>query len=389
MRMRKLGKGQSIVFCVPEEIETKILTRTSKPGNGSIDVTDVLSWAISETCTDLRRNMPLWAAQGQRYERQSTLWAEARSDGEIRMSKGQAERFLENESQRLDGRYRPLSDAAVIPFVRGSENTNLHLIMERCREFDSLEFHSANLQEEQEWELSPEIEQERQVEKPAPAQSAAHHVHPDLKIFVSNGMLINGSEAYKPAFEALRNTSAAAYLDVSQFPHGLLVSADFASTVKILGASYLSDVYQRPVQWILTNTGRSASGKDAVRQMMIISPYEAQELLLHIRQSKTVALHLYAPRIDLGFRALDGLDLYTVPARSGTQPNSFAVQLNLFAGQLYLRSFVEDVDVCAFLGLAWEKAEEGCVVAADGFIMRSGDFLGASRSISVTVQLNS
>lgn len=68
MRMRKLGKGQSVVFCVPEEIETKILTCTFKPDNASIDVLDVLSWAISETCVDVSRSMPLWAAQGKRFE---------------------------------------------------------------------------------------------------------------------------------------------------------------------------------------------------------------------------------------------------------------------------------------------------------------------------------
>ena len=43
MRIRKLGKGQSVVFCVPEEIKTKILTCTFKPGNASINVLDVLS----------------------------------------------------------------------------------------------------------------------------------------------------------------------------------------------------------------------------------------------------------------------------------------------------------------------------------------------------------
>jgi hypothetical protein len=73
MRIRKFGIGQSIVFCVPEEIKTKILTRTFKPGNTSIDVSDVLSWAISETCIDVRRSIPLWAAQGKRFEHQSTL----------------------------------------------------------------------------------------------------------------------------------------------------------------------------------------------------------------------------------------------------------------------------------------------------------------------------
>ncbi len=116
--------------------------------------------------------------------------------------------------------------------------------------------------------------------------------------------------------------------------------------------------------------------------MMIISPYEAHGLLPDIRKFKAVTLHLYAPRPNLGFRALDGLDLYTVPARSGmwALPRPLVVQLNLFAGQLYLGSFREYIEVCAFLGLASEKTEEGCVVAADGFIMRGGSGCGASSS---------
>jgi len=107
MRMRKLGKGQSVVFCVPEEIKTKILARTFKPDNASIDVSDVLSWAISETCIDIRRSMPLWAAQGQRFEHQSAIWAEARTEGDILMPKGQADKFLENETQSLEDSVEP------------------------------------------------------------------------------------------------------------------------------------------------------------------------------------------------------------------------------------------------------------------------------------------
>jgi hypothetical protein len=383
MRMRKLGKGQSVVFCVPEEIKTKILTLTFKTGNASIDVSDVLSWAISETCIDMRQSMPLWAAQGERFERQNALWAEACINGKLLMFKCQAEMFLEDEAQKLEDRYRPRSCTDVTTFGQASQNNNLHLIMERCLEFDSLNFNSARLQEEQERELSPEVERERQVQKPAPARPAAHRIHPDLIAFISTGTLRNGSRAYKHAFETLRNTSAAAHLDVSQFPHGLLVTADFASTVHIFGTSYISDAYQRPVQWIITSTGGSApSSKNTVKHMMVISPYEAQELMTEIRQSSAVTLHLYSPRPNLGFRALDRLDLYTVPARpvTPTLPRRLILQLNLFAGQLYLGSFAEYVEVCRLLGLAFEKTEEGCVVAADGFILGGGSDWGASKS---------
>jgi hypothetical protein len=68
MRMRKLGHGQAITFIVPKEIETKIYERTGKHLSVPIEVADVLSWLIGETWSDLRRSMPLWAVQGQRYK---------------------------------------------------------------------------------------------------------------------------------------------------------------------------------------------------------------------------------------------------------------------------------------------------------------------------------
>ncbi|EXJ68848.1 uncharacterized protein A1O5_07780 [Cladophialophora psammophila CBS 110553] len=371
MRMRKLGEGQSVVFCVPEEIEIKIQKHAANPENAVIDVSDVLCWAMSETWTDMRRSMPLWAAQGKRFEHQNALWAEARCDGEVRMSQTHAERFLEKESRSLDDMYRPCTHTDMTSALQVGGKANLGLIWERCREFDALEFNLAELQEEQERELSPEIEEERQIQKPQPADPADHHLHPDLITFTTTGTLISGSKAYMPAFEALRDTSAAAHLDVSQFPDDLFVTADFSRTVQIRGNSYISDVYQRPVQWILTSTGSDCPGDNAVKYMVIISPYEAQELQSTVGQSKTVVLHLYAPRLNLGFRALDGLDLFTVPkARGRVLPRRLVMLLNIFAGQLHLSSFKEYVEICALLELASEKTKVGCVVAADGFIIR-------------------
>ncbi|KAH7361099.1 hypothetical protein BKA66DRAFT_383327, partial [Pyrenochaeta sp. MPI-SDFR-AT-0127] len=67
MRIRKLGKGQLVIFCIPEEIQTKVLERTSKPRSTEIEVSDVLIWAITEMWAEMRRSIPLWATQGRRY----------------------------------------------------------------------------------------------------------------------------------------------------------------------------------------------------------------------------------------------------------------------------------------------------------------------------------
>lgn len=291
------------------------------------------------------------------------------------MSETQAVRFLESESQSLEQRYRPGLSTDVMSTIRLSQNVNLQRIAERCREFDDLEHHAATLQEEQERELSPEIVQQQEVQRPAPATPSEHYIHSDLTTFVTDGTLIRGSEAFKPAFEALRRTSAATHLDVAQFSSDLLVTVDFANTVEVSKGPSLLDVYQRPVQWVLTSISGTNYSDNDVRYMIIVSPYEAHALLAKIRQSKAVTLHLYAPRLNAAIPALDELDLYAVSGMPvlPTLPRRLITQLNLFAGQLYLGGFDEYVEMCTTLGLAWQKAEAGSLVAADGFIIRDGN----------------
>lgn len=104
--------------------------------------------------------------------------------------------------------------------------------------------------------------------------------------------------------------------------------------------------------------------------MVIISPYEAQALIRKIKASRHVTLHLYAPRINMNQKSLDHLNLYTVPVRQTVRlPRSLIVMLNIFAGQLYLRSFEEYTQVCDALGLAWDDAvKNNGGIEADGFI---------------------
>jgi hypothetical protein len=380
MRMRRLGQGQSVVFCVPNEIQHKIMKRVAKSDNTNIEVSDVLIWAISETWSDIKRSMPLWATQGFRFVRQDKLWNDARASGRIFMSPEQARRFLEDEAQSLEQRYRPrLGGDAITTSIQGGHDQTVSLIMTRCREFDSILFHSAKMNEEQERELSPEIQRERQDQRPAKAEPAEHSIHPDLRNFISTGAMATASSAFKSAFTALIKTNAATYLDVSQFPSELLVTTDYSNTIRPHDASSSLDVYQRPVQWILTSQYHDDDASEynmIVKHMVIISPYEAQKLYRAIKTSQYVTLHLYAPRSNLGFPALDRLDLYTVPEalRDALHiPRSLIIQLNLFAGQLYLGSYEEYLEVCNFLGVAWEPVgSEGVTVAADGFILQKG-----------------
>jgi hypothetical protein len=352
MRMRKLGNGQSIVFCIPSEIEAKILARTSKPSASSLEVADVLIWTIIETCEDLRRSIPLWATQGMRYEEQKISWDAARIGKSFQFSPSQAQSFLEDEAQTLETRYRPNLGRAVRDSIGpNQENDIIDQIVDRCREFDVWNMASKSLQEEQERELSPEIERERQVEMPDPAEPMKHRIHEDILILATTGKVKPGSTAFMYAFDSLASCTAAVHLKTSQIQSEILVTTDFRRTVKPLGMAYKSDAHQRPVQWVISSTGCLSS--NIVRNLIIISPFEAQELLPIIEKHNAVTLHLYATRPSLEFQPLDSLDLFTVGKHMNSLyiSRSFVAQLNLFAGQVYLSTHEDYFETRKFLGL--------------------------------------
>ncbi|KAF2638121.1 hypothetical protein P280DRAFT_91529 [Massarina eburnea CBS 473.64] len=364
MRMRKLGKGQSVVFCISGEIQMKIAESKGK-GKGNIEVTDVLAWVISETWADMRRSIPLWATQGRRFEDHKNLL------NGVDTTQSQAEKFLEEEAQSIAYRYRPRVPTSFAASFDGWDmsNPNIALILERCQDFQTINFDSATLQEEQERELSPEIEEERQVQRPPSMKPEKHKLHLDVIALIQTGQQkpVGVSGAYIPAFRDLNDTSAAKYFDVQKFPTKVLVTRDFVRTVEQPAKSYVSDSYLRPVQWILS----FKSTNESSRGLLIMSPFEVDQSLALIKNSKHATLHLYAPRPNLGYDPLDNLSLYYVGKGTfspGTIDRSLIVQLNLFAGQLYFNSYTEYTELCDYLGLAWRTLEEGQTVQADGFV---------------------
>jgi hypothetical protein len=125
----------------------KIRKRTGKATSDPIDVVDILSWSIGETWMDLSKSIPLWAVQGHRYETHKHLLHGANTTME------QAQSFLENEARSLEDRYKPTArDDPSETEISGwdLENPNIQTIVARCKDFESMGFNSASLQEEQE-----------------------------------------------------------------------------------------------------------------------------------------------------------------------------------------------------------------------------------------------
>ena len=366
--MRKLGKGQSVMFCGPKEVEDRILECSGKACKDTIMVEDVLKWSISETHQSTRKSIPLWVTQGIRQQRRFRVWSRSANHEDKAFWLAIAKSLLETEVQTLQDRYgakkeseeqflqRLMSDDSLV-----ARREQISAIQDKSRSFQLPSTASGSLQEEQERELSPENEMERQIERPLSMVPHKHSVHPDMKLFIRLGKLNRLSNAFQPAFETFHNTSAFRLLESNAWPAGLLVTTDFARTVR--ADNQRLDSYLRPVHWV------ASSRKD---EYVILSPYEANELMPVFREHKVVTLHLYSPRINKSMRTLDDLSFCAVPALS--EPPSIPpviTHLNLFAGQLYLRSYDEYLSLCRFLGLCSHAPGDRGRVSIDGFIRPS------------------
>ncbi|KAL2068505.1 hypothetical protein VTL71DRAFT_14842 [Oculimacula yallundae] len=361
MRMRKLGKGQSVIFCSSSEVQRKIQEHKRASGEGSIGVQDVLAWCISGTCIQTKRSVPLWATQGLRHLHRQKTYLESPVTQRLVGS------LLEPEAQSLQERYGNASthhktyhrlDTSIV--TDGSDQLNA--IHEKCREFEIQSLAKAALQEEQERELSPENEREQQVELPQRIEPQKHSLHPDLWLLVVYGKLNRHSHAFQPAFDIFSSTTARTLYEASAWPTDLLVTSDFASTV-CSTSDQSNDSFLRPVQWILSCKNRSEI------IYVILSPYEAHEILPHVRQSSTATLHVYSPRLSMSVRTLEDLSFCAIPPASRSVPTpAITTQLNLFAGQLYFRSHEDYRFLARFLGICSNVPDDHVEVALDGFV---------------------
>jgi hypothetical protein len=356
MRMRQLGKGHSVMFFAPGEVDRRIRSRipSGMVSGGRVRVLDVLRWAMQETCEDIRHHLPYWAQQGLDHHKRFTAHKKHRSTGDLNALR---DAWLQPESRTLEQMYWVKPGAAISP-----EMNSIPSLRERIERLGVTQLVDVTMAEEQEREADHEVEQERNIERPPKVQPAHHVIHEDILDFVDTGRLRVFSEHISPLLEPL--DMALALNLTTEWSPSPLATADFITTV--LGSDYkgLTD-YLRPVNWILT----SGSGKDST--VVVISPYEADALLPAIRNKKKVRLHVYAPRVTSSMRSFSGLMFHTTPNSAPVEPWSapahIRTELNLFAGQLYFDSREEYERTCILLALSMaHPGAEYCEI--DGFV---------------------
>lgn len=379
MRMRKLGKGQSLVFIAPPEVRKSIFEATKRPPSTRIEVIDILQWSISETCKHARRSLGLWYTQGVRHIKQSVVHKDVQD--EVRSYNVEDVRsLLGKEARSLESRYGDQDAEAHVEIDEESLTIdgiqNLMRLRQRCEDIGLLSIGEATmLQEEQERELSPEAEREVEAERPPARTALRHSLHRDVLTFVQTGEIPSNTSAFRPAFKIFEQTSAnihsgSAYALVAS--KTVLVSSDFAVTVKNMSRTLGNqlDSYLRPVNWILTSSKNS-------NLLVVITPYEANAILSSVQLSDYVRLHVYSPRVHRSGEPLDTLDRFVFSNRK-TVLNHLTLtpilqpalqMLNLFAGQVYFESHKSYLDLCSLLGLAPTSLSD-IQTGLDGFLKR-------------------
>ncbi|KAF8597360.1 hypothetical protein BDV93DRAFT_596797 [Ceratobasidium sp. AG-I] len=358
MRMRKLGHGHSVMFFAPPEVDRQIQKSRLSGIEGAIDVLDIIRWAMLETCQDLAHHTSHWVQQGVQYSRRVEAQRDyLKTNDIIDLKKG----WTISESHPLESMYGVLA------------HNESSLLSQAARKIPSMEarlqllgvkeVEDPSMSEEQEREVSHEVERERQVQRSPPSSPATHVAHLDVQTFIQTGVVPSNSKAFLPLFGPFRSYDSS---HLTAWSQKLLSTVDYATTLVDTAADSLSD-FMRPVNWI-------ASGSGGV--LVVLSPYEVNRFILSIRNSTKVRLHIYTPRITRTMRSFSNLGSFSLPihpTQNWSPPSlSIQMQLNLWAGQLYLKDFDEYLLICSFLGIYnlvdGSAGMEYIKVQIDGFV---------------------
>ncbi|MCJ1462481.1 hypothetical protein MMC07_001083 [Pseudocyphellaria aurata] len=374
MRMRNLGHGQSIICFAPPEVHESILNLVQKPAS-QIDISHVIQWTLEQTCRHIRRERALWTSRGLNHTKRrlayDRLLLNAGSEDATKIVHCDGvEEFLDRVKDRealsLEEMYsgsKEKTEDLPYEFEDDIDDSIAQRLFSEWRKLDKATQETSKLHEEQEREVAHEIEQERQIQRPPEIEPKKHKIHQVVRNFILTGRLSSTRDGLKPAFECFQHTTAdGLYFPALETP--VFATDDFIHAVHT--TPY--DDYIRPVSWVLVGKG------GALAEVLLLSPYEANELLPMIRDHPHVSLHVYAPRTSKSMFSFGRLDFLSTSRDPSRLAATTLIALNLFAGTSYFDSFQEYQEFCNFCDLIGGTATalSNSLVTNEGFVLPAG-----------------
>jgi len=373
MRMRNLGHGQSVSFFAPPEVHHKVLKHCNKIGSSlPIETIDILSWVMHETCIQTQQSLSLWAHRGIGHQTRQKAWRmylcnEIDGNRLATTWKEPAAKTL-TELYSTSNRSRDSLTHVIAQKLQDPElrpwYMQLQEIKSRCEEYQATSLQEVTLQEEQEREVEREIQREFEHTswKPQPPtlEPYSHKVEQALVHFIRTGIVPplprnSGGSPFLTLMDTLDQTSLSHLIEREPWTNNILTTTDFSRTVKIHQSDRSTgDWSLRPVTWLIST---SFIFKDSIT-LILLSPFEVNELLPDIRASQFVNLHMYSAQVQASAPNFDSLTYATIPAlqdnwenRFGSQRDALMTQVNLYAGGVFFRNYETYRRTCEFLGI--------------------------------------
>jgi hypothetical protein len=317
---------------------------------------------MSRTCSEITHHIPHWVNQGIDYQNRRKGDIDFSHDSNVGLLK---KAWLQPAAQTLEEMYGNINHS--------TNHVNISSDMQKRLEMLGVTtLREAAMEEEQEREVSHEVEQQVQLERPPKLPPAIHCLDTEVVHFVRSGIISRNFTAFLPLMSSFLSNSETLN-PKNPWATQLLCTRDFATTTKEGNERTVITDYMRPVNWIVSHIRPDVG--DMI--LVVMSPYEVNILLEDIRKSKFVRLHMYAPRTTQNMKSFDDLKFYCIPPLSLGSPSTLIsldmrCQLNIWAGQLYLDNYETYLRLCLLLGLSSSHDAGYSSVKYDRFVPEIG-----------------
>ena len=313
MRMRRLGKGHTLTFWAPLEVDRLIRQQCDVKDKHTPQNQHVVHWCFLNSISATRDGFYAWATQGLTHLRVSdSLY------GKTEVFRGTAseswadlgEQFLLPDCMTLEEMYGQVRTKQSVPEIiqqRSRGVKDAQSLIERCTQFVSgVQRFAQALDEEQEREMEQEIEEERQIQRPPVIKHIRERCPQSLLDLASSGNFPSGIyvvNEWMPLWKCLKSTSLwEKFSSLLQCPgfnlKHVLATESYSKVVENQLSLSVTDSFLRPVHWLLYVRGLS-SHPDT---LITLSPHEANRLVMQRltgRWSPRVSLLMYSTPLRL------------------------------------------------------------------------------------------